>query len=192
MFRIACIPALCLLLACGGTNGDEMTVTEVVKTDEELRREVIELGLADQLNDPSRFEFVSLELKFLETLGDNIESRRDIANMSYVPEAEQRLFNHVLDSLELVHFADLNKPTGWSYVVKYRDTNANGALVLNETFVKVDGESPSFAVVGFTTDLMKLLQHIGPIPNWDDIFDSVIRRLDDETEDDFSVSDMMR
>lgn len=192
MFRIACIPALCLLLACGGTNGDEITVTEVVKTDEELRREVIELGLADQLNDPSRFEFVSLELKFLETLGDNIESRRDIANMSYVPEAEQRLFNHVLDSLERVHAADLNKPTGWSYVVKYRDTNANGALVLNETFVKVDGESPSFAVVGFTTDLMKLLQDIGPIPNWDDIFDSVIRRLDDETEDDFSVSDMMR
>ena len=191
MFRIACIPALCLLLACGGTNGDEITVTEVVKTDEELRREAIESQLSNMLNDPSKYEFVSLDISHVWTIRTGIEGRRDWATMTFVPDAEKQLLVHVLDSLTDVHSHELDKITAWTYVMKYRDTNAVGALVLNETYVLVANDPPNYSDMFFTTDMMETI-YDGGIPNWSEVYGSVVRRLRGTETNRWSVLDEIR
>mgnify|MGYP001944697445 CR=1 FL=1 len=180
------IPAICLaFMSCGGATNDtannvEPEVVEAPKTDDELIRETIDATLNTMLNDPSSYEFVSLDLQKEFTLGENIQYRRDMFNgWSTTPQSEKDLWNAVLDSLETVHANELDRIMGRTYIMKYRANNAFGALVMNETYVQIEGDSPNFEVAKMTTERKKLFLNLGDIPNWTAIYTNVKSRLDD-------------
>jgi hypothetical protein len=68
---------------------------------------------------------------------------------------------------------------GRTYIMKYRANNAFGALVMNETYVQIEGDSPNFEVAKMTTERKKLFLNLGDIPNWTAIYTNVKSRLDD-------------
>ena len=160
MFRLHLTTLLCLLFASCG----------VLKSDDDIKREFLEAVVLERLDEPSTYEFISLETKHSATLRsvfDSLRTRRGTYRWWRV--SNYRLFYAMLDSLEEAHASDLDREVSRSLHFKYTAANELGVDSVHDQSFLCSGFSPDFEI---RHELVGLGASIFLPPWWDEALEA--------------------
>jgi hypothetical protein len=129
-----------------------------VPVEEELVREKAEAFLKEKLGEPAGYEFVSLSPIDTVTFIDNINYRKN----------QQKDKPHIvakIDSIAAGLGERVNDPAAYTYLIRFRTNNGQGAEVHNERLLQV-GPAPDYEVLNMAADREKLSLNPNDFPGY--------------------------
>ena len=109
--------------------------------------------MLERLDEPSTYEFISLETKYPETLRSVFDSLRAQNRTEGVDYgwgiSNYPLFYAMLDSLEEAHASDLDREVTRGVDFKYTAANKSGVVSVHEKSFLCSGFSPDFELRGY-------------------------------------------
>ena len=160
-FTLAAMFSCGLLISCGTS---EEQPSEATPSQHDIVEANAEAYLQDKLDDPSSYEFVSLELMDSVLYKDNIEYRRkQFAGRDQDLKTQAILIK--IDSIETGLGEKSNEVASYTYLFKFRNNNGFGAKVLNERIIQTT-PAPELGIVNMASDRDGLFLNPNDFPGY--------------------------
>jgi uncharacterized lipoprotein NlpE involved in copper resistance len=180
---ITAILMIMTFISCNNTNKEK---EEKKLMPDDIVEKNAEAFLADKLNDPTSYEFVSLKIVDTISFKQNIEEykRMGETDMKWNEDRIEKLLDYKktlpslfdkdelnkqkqelvenkkmlngIDSIETSLGEKVNQTAAYLYEFSFRGKNSLGALVINNYYLQVSAE-PDFEVLNMTNETDKLL-----------------------------------